>query len=197
MPAVHYFPWYQGYPNIPRKESRQSLRAIAQSPSRNNSGLTNLRWLADVSGRRLDELSENLRSIDEHVASLEHDARQPRLAMVADVSADTKTRECTEGAAAVVQAMHGDSFSANRVGSDPEDSTRFGDDSTGPPTVPYSRDDALVSNGAVAAKPCLLPLEIRTKTAPGTTSTATKTTIHQLPLLLYSSEKITTAALDA
>ena len=182
---------------MPRKESRLSLRAIARSPSKNNLGLTNLRWLADVSGRRLDELSENLRSIDQHVASFEHDARQQRLAMEADVSADTKTRERTEGAAAVIQAMHGDSFSANRVDPDPESSTRFGDDSTGPPTVPYSRDDALVSKGAVAPKPCLLPLEMYTTTAAGTTSTATKTTFHQLLLWLYSSEKITTAALDA
>ena len=40
---------------------------------------------------------------------LEHDARQSRLAMEADESASTKTRECTEGAATTVQVKNGDS----------------------------------------------------------------------------------------
>ena len=51
--------------------------------------------------------------IEKSAFSLEHDARQPRLAMEADGPADTKTRERTEGAATAVQAMHGDSFSAS------------------------------------------------------------------------------------
>ena len=55
-----------------------------------------------------------MRSTSQSVASLEHDARQPRLAMKADVPAGTKTRECTEGAATAVQAMHGDSFLRTR-----------------------------------------------------------------------------------
>ena len=43
--------------------------------------------------RKLDVVAEDWRSIDRHVASLEHDARQPRLAiMVADGQANTKTR---------------------------------------------------------------------------------------------------------
>ena len=46
--------------------------------------------------------------MDQRVASLAQNARQPRLAMVADGLADTKTRERTEGAATAVQAMHGD-----------------------------------------------------------------------------------------
>ena len=75
--------------------------------------------LFNKSDRKLDGLTENLRATDQRVASLEQDARQPRLAMEADVQADKKTRERAEGAAMVVKVMHGDSFCANRVGPDP------------------------------------------------------------------------------
>ena len=138
--------------------------------------------LFDRSDRKLDELAEEMRVIDQRVASLEQDARQPRLAMVADGQADTKTRERTEGAATAVQAMHGDSCSANRVDPDPICSTSFGDDCTGPPALPCSREDALIDKGAAAPKSCLSPLEMRTPIATGgslpagETSTATKTT---------------------
>ena len=37
--------------------------------------------------------------MDQRLASLEQNARQPRLAIEADVPADEKTRERTEGAA--------------------------------------------------------------------------------------------------
>ena len=46
------------------------------------------------------------------LASLEQHARQPHLTMEADVTADNKSRQRTEGAAAVYQAKHGDSCSA-------------------------------------------------------------------------------------
>ena len=59
--------------------------------------------------RKLDEISDETRVMDQHVTSLEHGARQPRLAMEADGPANTKTRERMEGAAISVQAMHGDS----------------------------------------------------------------------------------------
>ena len=52
--------------------------------------------------RKLDVMAEDWRSIDQHVASLEHDARQPRLAMVEDGQVNTKTRERTEGVATAV-----------------------------------------------------------------------------------------------
>ena len=55
-----------------------------------------------------------MRSTNQRVARLDHDARQPRLAVKADVPANTKTRECTEGAAPAVQAMHGDIFLRTR-----------------------------------------------------------------------------------
>ena len=49
-----------------------------------------------------------MRATDQREASLEQDARQPRLTKEADGPANTKTRERTEGAATAVQAMHGD-----------------------------------------------------------------------------------------
>ena len=47
---------------------------------------------------KMDEISENWRSMYQLLTRLEHDARQPRLAMEAKGSANTKTRELTEGA---------------------------------------------------------------------------------------------------
>ena len=55
------------------------------------------------------------RLLEQHLANLEQDARQPRLAMVVDGQANTKTRERTEGAAEAVQAKDGDSCTAQRV----------------------------------------------------------------------------------
>ena len=109
----------------------------------------------DQQEKKLDELMEMMRRLEQYLAGLEQDARQPRLAMVADGQADTKTRERTEGAATAVQAMHGDSCSANRIGPDPMCSTSVGDDCTGPSPLPCSRDNALVDNGAAAPRSCL------------------------------------------
>ena len=69
--------------------------------------------------KTLDKMVEEMRETDRHLASLDQDARQPCLAMEANVQADKKARERTEGAATAVQAMHGDSCSANRVDPDP------------------------------------------------------------------------------
>ena len=41
--------------------------------------------------RKLDEISDEMRVTDQHVTSLEHGARQPRLAMEEDGPANTKT----------------------------------------------------------------------------------------------------------
>ena len=126
-----------------------------------------------------------------HGARLEQDARQPRLAKEADGPADTKTRERTEGAATAVQAMHGDSFSANRVDPGPKTtSTSFGVKTEH--LALSCRDDVLVENGAAAPKSFLSPFEMHSSTAAGSlvpageTSTATKTTFNQPPLRLYS-----------
>ena len=98
----------------------------------------------------------------------------------------TKTRERTESAVKVVQAMHEDSFSANRVDPDPICSTSFGVKDE-PPALPC-RDDVVVENGAAAPKSCLSPLEMLSTTAAGgllptgETSTATSTTFDHSTL---------------
>ena len=147
-----------------------------------------LEVLFDRSDKTLDVMAEDMRVMDQRASSLEQDARQPRRAMVVDGQADTKPRERTEGSA--VQAMHGDSCSAIRVDRDPVCSTSFGGDSTEPPALPCSEDDALVGKGAAVPKSCLPPLEMRTTSAAGgllptgKTSTATKTTFDH-PILWF------------
>ena len=71
----------------------------------------------DQQEKKLHELMEMTRGANQRVASLEQDARQPRLAIEVDVKEDKKTRERTEGATIAVQEMHGNNFSANRVDS--------------------------------------------------------------------------------
>ena len=115
---------------------------------------------------------------------------------------NTKTRERTEGAAAAVQTKHGDGCSSKRVQASPRSSTRFGDDFTGPPALPCSRDDTLVDNGAAAPKSCLSPLEMRAPTATGgllptgTASTVTRTTFYQPPLWFCQTEDINLRTLN-
>ena len=53
-------------------------------------------------GDAYGELKDNLRRIDQRLASLKQDARQPRLATRADVKADKKTRKRAEDAVTVV-----------------------------------------------------------------------------------------------
>ena len=59
-------------------------------------------------GNTFGEFKKDLRRIDQRLASLEQDARQPRLAVETDVSADKKTCKRTESAATAVRAKHGD-----------------------------------------------------------------------------------------
>ena len=132
--------------------------------------------------------------MNQRLASLELGARQPRLAMEEDGPADTKIRERMEGVATAIQAMRGDSFSANRVDLNPKSSASFGDDFNGPPALPRSRDDALVDNGA-APKSCLSPLEMCSPTAAGgllpigKTTTATWTPFDQPTLWFCLTEE--------
>ena len=83
--------------------------------------------------------------------------------------ADKKTRKRTDGAATAVQAKHGDSCSANRVDPDLKRSTSSGDDFTGRPGLPRSRDDALVGNGAAVPESCRSPLGCTPTAAGGLT----------------------------
>ena len=129
--------------------------------------------------------------MNQRVASLEHDTRQHRLAMVADGQANTKTRERTEGAAQAIQAMDGYSVTPTRVDPGPKtNSASFGvkAESSALPR----RKDVLVENSAAAPKSCLPFLEMRKATTAGDLlytgeiSTATKTTFNKSPLRLYS-----------
>ena len=131
--------------------------------------------------------------MDWRLASLEHDARQPRLVMEATGQADTKTRERTKGAAKAAQAMHEDNFSANRVDPDSTCSTGFGVKVE--PSALSCRDDVVVENGAATPQSCLSPLEMRTTTAAGgllptdETSTALSTTFDHSTLWFCQTEE--------
>ena len=71
--------------------------------------------MSETMDKALEEFNEDMRRGNQRLASLEQNARQPRLAIEADVTADKKTRERTEGANNAVQAKHGDRCSAKRV----------------------------------------------------------------------------------
>ena len=133
--------------------------------------------------------------MEQHLLSQEQDARQPRLAMEADGPADTKTRERTEGATTVVQAMRGDGVSARWVEPGPNtNSTSFGVKAE-PPALPC-RDDVVVESGDAAPESCLPSLGMRSSTAAGglvhtgEASTATETTSNEPLLRFYATEEI-------
>ena len=143
--------------------------------------------------RKMDEISDEMRVMDQHVTSLEQDARQPRLTMEADGQANMKTPERTEGAATAVQAMHGDSCTAQKVQDGPKTSISFGVKAE-PPALPC-RDDVLVEDGAATSKSCLPSLEMRSPSAAGgllpagKTSIATETTSKDPLLWFYATEE--------
>ena len=58
----------------------------------------------------MSHFEEQTKILENRSTSLEHGARQPRLAMEAEGHANTKTRGRTEGAATAVQAMRGTAF---------------------------------------------------------------------------------------
>ena len=141
-----------------------------------------------------DRWDDGMREIGQHVTRLEHEVRQPRLAIEADGPADTtKTRERTEGAATTVQAMRGDYFSARRVEPGPTNSTSFGIKAK-PPALPC-RDDSVVECGAAAFESCLPSMEMRPSTAAGglvptgDASKASETTLNEPPLRFCSTEE--------
>ena len=139
-----------------------------------------------------EQMDKIRRYVMQQLATQEQDARRLRLAMEADGPASTKTRERTEGVAIAVQAMHGDSCTAQNVQDGPKTSISFGV-TTEPPDLPC-RKDVLVDDGAVVPKLCLLSLEMRTTAAgdlvpTGKTSTATETTFNEPLLQFYSTEE--------
>ena len=85
--------------------------------------------------------------------------------MKADGPANTKTRECTEGAATAVQAMDGDSCTVQRVQDGAKISTCFGVMAE-PPALPC-RNNVVVENGAAVPKPVLPSLKMLSPRAAG------------------------------
>ena len=83
---------------------------------------------------------------------------------------------------AAERVINGDN-SSTQVDTNPMCPSIFGDDSTGPPALPCTRNAALLDNGAAAPKPSRSPAEMRTGTAAGglipagTASTAVKTIV--------------------
>ena len=148
----------------------------------------------DQMKRKLKEIADEKRSMDQHETSLEQDARQPRLAMEGDGRANTKTRERTEGAATAEQAMRGDNFSARRVEPGPKTNSTSVGMMAEPPALPC-RDDVLVENGDTSPKSCLPFLEMRSPSAAGgllptgEAFTTTRTTFNKPPLRFYSTEE--------
>ena len=121
------------------------------------------RMIEEALEDKMQEYVDDLRSMRQREARLEPDARQPRLAMVADGHAVTKTRERTEGAGTAVQEMHGASCSATRVEPGPTtNSTSFGM-KVELPAHPC-RDEVVVENRAAAPRSCLPSLEMRSPT---------------------------------
>ena len=145
--------------------------------------------------RQKEIMLDNItRLLEQLSAYLEHEARQPRLAMETDGPANTKSQERTEGTATAVQAIRGDSCAAEqKVQDGPKTSITFGVEAE-PPDLPC-REDVLVEDGATEPKSCLPSLEIRTTTAAGglvptgKTSTATETSCNQPPLRFCSTEE--------
>ena len=123
----------------------------------------------------------DLRRTDQRVASLEQGARQPRLAMEADVETDKKTRERTEGAAKAAQAMSRDSFFAKRIEDGPKSSSSFSV-IVGPPALPC-RDDVVVENGAAALSRVSHPWRCAQQQPPVAYSPPAKLLQQQVPPL--------------
>ena len=180
-----------------RKKSEAVPEGNGPAPQQVGSGQPTLE---DEYWRKIEELlktwwrAEDTKLKSQRLASLEHDARQPRLTMEPDEPTDTRTRERTEGAATAVQAMHGDSFSTSRVDLGPKTTSTSFRIKADPPAL-TCRDDVVVDNGAAEPKSCLSPLEMRTTSSTGgslpigKTSTATETTFNQPPLRLYTTEE--------
>ena len=185
----------EGNDPVPQKEERESgqlkmgdvYRLLVERFDRMDSYSYRL-------DKKMDEISEEMRKMNQHVTRLEHGARQLRLAMEADGQADTETRERTEGAATAVQAMRGDCFPARRVEIGPTtNSTRFGVKAE-PPALPC-RNDSVVECGAAASESYFPFMEMRSSTAAGglvptgDPSKASETPLNEPPLRFCLTEE--------
>ena len=143
---------------------------------------------------KLKDITDEKRSMDQHETSLEHDARQPRLAMERDRRANTKTCKRTEGAATAEQAMRRDNVSARRIEPGPKNNSTSVGILAEPPALPC-RNDIPVENGDASPKSCLPFLEMRSPSAAGgllstgEASTATGANFNKPPLRFYLTEE--------
>ena len=146
--------------------------------------------LEEIWDWRIDVIT---RLLEQHLASQKHDARQPRLAMEADRPANTKTRERTGGTTNVVQAMFGDSCTAQKGQDGAKTSISFSVKAE-PPDLPY-REDVLVDDSAAAPKSWLPSLEMLATTVAhglvltGKTSTETETIFNEPLIRFYATEE--------
>ena len=148
---------------------------------------------------KLDEFHDEMMGLFKQFSAgleqfLEQDARQRRYAIEADET-NTKTRERTENAAIVVQAMRGNSCTAaQKVQDGPKTLITFGVEAE-PPDL-SCRDNVLVEGGDAAPESCLPSLEMRSPTAAGglvptdEVSTATETTCNETLFRFYATEEM-------
>ena len=129
------------------------------------------------------ELTKKMIETRQRSASLEQDAKQPRLFTEAHVTSNKNTCKRMEYVVAE-RVISGDSCSAKSLQADPTSSTSFSMKAE-PLALPRS-NDVLVDKGAAASKPCLSPAEMGTRTADGgslpagTASTALGTIFSRL-----------------
>ena len=204
---------------MPRKASKAVSEGNGPVPQKEELGSSQLTWgdmyrlyeerfdrqlkrmdsfsdrMDDRLNKQFDEISKEMRKMDKHVTRLEHEARQPRLAMEADGPADTtKTRERTEGAATAVQAMRGDCFSARRIEPGPTTNSTSSGVKAEPPALPC-RDDVVVESGPAVSESYLPSMEMRSSTAAGglvptgDASKASETTLNAPPLQFCLTEE--------
>ena len=147
----------ESFPNMPRTWSKavpegNGLVSQQEEFGSDQSTLADIyrmvEELFDKSDRKMDQLTEKMRGTRQRVASLEQVARQPRLTMEADVPADEKTRERTEGAT-LKQFKRCMGIAFLRTGSIPTQEVLPASVVT-PPDLRLSvfKDDALVGNDA-------------------------------------------------
>ena len=164
------------YPKMLRKKSKAVPEGNDPNPQDAHMMLGGItleelrRVMSETMGKALEEFEKDMRRINQRLASLVQDARQPRLVMEADVTTYKKTRGCTKSANAAVQAKHGDIYSAKRVQAGPK-------------------------HGAAAPKSCLSTLEMCTPRATGgllptgKASTTTRITYNQPRLRFCPTEE--------
>ena len=106
-----------------------------------------------------------MKSTNQCLVELQHQAQQPRLTAEANIKSDTKNRESMEGTAADEEKYGG--ISSSRVDDDPMCLISFGNGSTEPLDPEKGIGDVLVDKGTEAPKPHFPPMKARMLTSAG------------------------------